>query len=74
MNTLKRIEELNIDLSIQETKINLVLKDLKNITHKIDSISVNKFRNLMNDLQHYKNEYNGIKTQIRTYTVYQTRN
>jgi hypothetical protein len=69
----KRIESLDKDLKLQETKINLVLKDLKDFALKVDSISVNKFRQLLNDLQHFKNEYNCIKTQLNTFTIYQTR-
>lgn len=68
-----RIEELNTDLVLQETKIDVVLKELKTFAIKIDSVSTNKFRQLLNDLQHYKNEYNCIKTQLKTLTVYESR-
>jgi hypothetical protein len=66
-----RIEELNTNLVLQETKIFLLLNEIKKYAIKIDSNSVHKFRQLLNDLQHYKNEYNSIKTQLRTFTSYQ---
>lgn len=66
-----RIEELNTDLILQETKIDVVLKEIKTFAIKIDSKSINKFRQLLNDLQHYKNEYTCIKTQLITFNRYQ---
>jgi len=66
-----RIEELNTDLVLQETKIDVVLKEIKTFAIKIDSNSTSKFRQLLNDLQHYKNEYNCIKTQLKTFNAYQ---
>ena len=73
MNTKKRIEKLNTNLILQEVKIDLVLKELKHYSILTDLNSNKKFRILLNDLQHYKNTYNCIYTQLNTFTAYQAR-
>jgi len=73
MNINKRIEELNTDLVLQETRIDITLKELKEFSIKTDLQSVKKFSLLLFDLQHLKNEFNCIHTQLMTFTAYQSR-
>lgn len=73
MNTNKRIEELNTNLVLQETKLFLILDELKIFALKTDLAANTKFTNLIKDLEHYKNEYNCIDTQLNTFITYQTR-
>ena len=72
MNFNKRIEELNTNLVLQETKILLCIDNLKELIFKTDSISVNYFRFHLNELQHLKNEYNTIYIQLKTLTAYKS--
>ena len=72
MNFNKRIDELNTNLVLQETKLLLCIDNLKELILKTDSISVNYFRFHLNELQHLKNEYNTIYIQLKTFTDYQS--
>lgn len=73
MNFKKRIEELNTNLVLQETIIFMLIDDLKNTALKTDSDSCKKFRFLLNEIQHNKNEYNSIYVQLNTFTAYEAR-
>lgn len=73
MNFNKRIEELNINLVLQETKMLVVIDNLKSLILKIDSNSIKDFIFAMNELQHYKSEYNTIYIQLKTFTEYKNK-
>lgn len=73
MEMKRRIEELENSLVVVELNIKSILHELPKLTKKIDSISQNKFRLCLGNLQHFKNEYNSIQVQINTLTVYESR-
>ena len=73
MNFKNRIDELNTNLVLQETKILLCIDNLKELILKTDSISLNYFRFYLNELQHLKNEYNTIYIQLKTLTAYENK-
>jgi hypothetical protein len=72
MNLKNRIEELNTNLVLQETKMLLVIDNLKSLILKTDSNSKKSFFIAINELQHFKNEYNSIFIQLKTLTAYQS--
>lgn len=72
MNFNKRIDELNTNLVLKETIIIMLIDDLKNTATKTDSNSCKKFKFLLNEIQHNKNEYNTIYIQLQTLTSYQS--
>ncbi len=72
MNINKRIEELNTNLVLQETKIYLCLDDIKSNFLKMDNQSLSDFRKFLNRLQYLKNEYNAIYVQLSTFTAYKS--
>lgn len=71
MNFKKRIEELNTNLVLKETIIVMLIDDLQKTAFKTDEDSNKKFRFLINEIQHNKNEYNSIYVQLKTLTAYQ---
>lgn len=72
MNFNKRIEELNTYLVLKETIIIMLIDDLKNSAIKTDSSSCKKFKFLLDEIQHNKNEYNTTYIQLQTLTSYQS--
>ena len=72
MNFNKRIEELNTNLVLKETIIIMLIDDLKNSATKTDSNSCKKFKFLLDEIQHNKNEYNTTYIQLQTLTSYQS--
>lgn len=70
MNFKNRIEELNTNLVLKETIILLLIDDLKKSITETSEDSNKKFRFLINEIQHNKNEYNSIFIQLKTLTVY----
>lgn len=70
MNKNKKIEELNTNLVLQDLKIDLVLKDLKYYSALTDSESIIKFKILLKELQHNKNIYNVIYSQLKKLTIF----
>lgn len=74
MNTNKRIEELNTNLVLQETKIYLCLDEIKSNFQNMDNQSLSDFTKFINHLQYLKNEYNAIHVQLSTFTAYQMTN
>lgn len=68
-----RIEELNTDLVLQETKIDVVLKELKTLFIKADLNSKKSFFKSLDELRHLKHDYDCIKTQLETLTIYEFR-
>ncbi len=73
MNFKNRIEELNTNLVLQETKMLLVIDNLKSLILKTDSNSKKSFVIAINELQHFKDEYNSITIQLNTLLAYQAR-
>lgn len=71
MNFKKRIEELNTNLVLKETIILMLIDDLQKTAIKTDKDSNKKFRFLINEIQHNKNQYNSIYVQLKTLTAYQ---
>ena len=74
MNFKNRIEELNTNLVLQETKMLLVIDNLKSLILKTDSNSNKSFVIAINELQHFKHEYNSITIQLKTLTAYEFKN
>lgn len=73
MNLKNRIEELNTNLVLKETIIIMLIDDLQKTVIKTDSDSCKKFRFLLNEIQHNKNEYNSIYVQLNIFTAYEAR-
>lgn len=71
MNFNKRIDELNTNLVLQETKMLIVIDNLKSLITKSDANSLKSFFIAINELQHFKNEYNSIHIQLKTLTAYE---
>ena len=74
MNFNKRIEELNTYLVLKETIIIMLIDDLKKSAIKTDEDSNKKFRFLINEIEHNKNEYNTVHIQLKTLTAYEFKN
>jgi hypothetical protein len=70
MNLKNRIEELNTYLVLKETIIIMLIDDLKKVAIKTDEDNNKKFRFLINEIQHNKNEYNSVHIQLKTLTAY----
>lgn len=70
MNFNKRIDELNTNLVLKETVIIMLIDDLKKIILETNEDSNKKFRFLIDEIQHNKNEYNTIYIQLKTLTAY----
>ena len=70
MNFNKRLEQLNTNLVLKETVILMLIDDLQKTATKTDLNSCKKFRFLLNEIQHHKNEYNTIYIQLNTLTSY----
>lgn len=70
MNLKNRIEELNTYLVLKETVIIMLIDELKKVAIKTDDDNNKKFRFLINEIQHNKNEYNSIHIQLKTLTAY----
>ena len=74
MNFNKRIEELNTYLVLKETIIIMLIDNLQKTAIKTDEDSNRKFKFLMNEIEHNKNEYNSIHIQLKTLTAYEFKN
>ena len=74
MNFNKRIDELNTYLVLKETIIIMLIDDLKKVAIQTDDDNNKKFRFLINEIQHNKNEYNSIHIQLKTLTAYEFKN
>ncbi len=74
MNFKNRIDELNTNLVLKETIIIMLIDDLKKTAIKTDEDSNKKFKFLINEIQHNKNEYNTIYIQLKTLTAYEFKN
>lgn len=72
MNFKNRIEELNTNLVLTETKILVVLDEIEELIFKQDEESSIKFILSINNLQHLKNEYHTIYIQLKTLKAYQS--
>ena len=72
MNFKNRIEELNTNLVLTETKILVVLEELEELIFNHDEESSIKFILSLNNLQHLKNEYHIIYIQLKTLTAYKS--
>lgn len=70
MNLKNRIEELNTYLVLKETIILMLIDDLKKTVLESNEDNNKKFRFLINEIQHNKNEYNSIHIQLKTLTAY----
>ena len=70
MNFKNRIDELNTNLVLKETIIIMLIDDLKKVAIKTDEDNNKKFRFLINEIQHNKNEYNSVHIQLKTLTAY----
>ena len=71
MNFNKRIEELNTYLVLKETIIIMLIDDLKKTALETNEDNNKKFRFLINEIQHNKNEYNSIHIQLKTLKAYE---
>ena len=74
MNFKNRIEELNTCLVLKETIIIILIDDLKKTVLETNEDNNKKFRFLINEIQHNKNEYNSIHIQLKTLTAYEFKN
>lgn len=70
MNLKNRIEELNTYLVLKETVIIMLIDELKKVAIQTDDDNNKRFRFLINEIQHNKNEYNSIHIQLKTLTAY----
>ena len=69
-----RIEQLNTNLVLKETIIIMLIDNLQKTAIKTDEDSNRKFKFLMNEIEHNKNEYNSIHIQLKTLTAYEFKN
>ena len=74
MNLKNRIEELNTYLVLKETIILMLIDDLKKTVLETNEDKNKRFRFLINEIQHNKNEYNSIHIQLKTLTAYEFKN
>ena len=74
MNFNKRIDELNTYLVLKETIIIILIDDLKKTVLETNEDNNKKFRFLINEIQHNKNEYNSVHIQLKTLTAYEFKN
>jgi len=69
----RRIEELKNNLTVVEANIDIAIVEIQKLIPLTSTDSINEYRKQLSRLLHYKYEYNSVKTQIKTLTVYQSR-
>ncbi|MBU3014754.1 hypothetical protein KO488_08295 [Poseidonibacter lekithochrous] len=69
----QRIEKLNTNLMLKETKIIICIDEIKTLFIKADFNSKKSFFNSLDELRHLKHDYDCIKTQLETLTIYEFR-